>query len=261
MKKANRTREDDKRKRKEAFKRLIIDLLKEIIFGVIVGLVVAAVSNFFDERDKKQEMIRSLSLIHVGESYEYIKGVFGIPVINVKDGELRDTYYGLEDVVLRCVYDSGDSLVAYFVTVNEKKLYEMRSNIFMDDAYLLDFTYYEFANIAENVVANMPANNEDYAYYRELYYGAGPEDYNYILIGSHMDYHHEETYGRLLSWYTDSYYVKGEDLDHDQLNQFRKKLKPNTYGYIKEGYEEELDIISFSESVRDYGRILYDRWH
>lgn len=236
-------------------------IIKELFIGVVVGVAVVVATSYMEERENYNRLKDNLAMIHLGESYEYIESMFGVPIINEVDEEKKNIYYKFENAVLRCVFDN-DELIAYMITVRDENLYNVKANIHMDTPLcLLQFTYADFSQEIGEVTWNVPVNNDDYAYYQEVFYGAGPADYNYFIVGSYKDYRKNSSYDELLSWCISDLSQTPENIDTVKLQKYRKSLEPNTYGMIKGGYEEDIDIISHSESIRDYGVILYGNWN
>lgn len=235
-------------------------IAKELFIGVSVGVAVVVATSYMDEQKRYDCIKDDLATVHIGEDYEYINSMFGIPIINELDGKKREAYYKFEDAVLRCVFDN-DKLIAFVITVNDKNLYSVRDNIFIDSSLkLLQFSYTDFSADVGAVEWNVPANNDDYAYYQEIFYGAGPADYNYFIIGSYKDYRKDSVYNELLSWCASDLSQTPENIDMKKLQKFREVLTPNTYGMIKVGYENDIDIIGDSDNIRDYGSILFEDW-
>ncbi len=234
-------------------------ILKELFIGVIVGIAVVIATSYMDERERYNQLKQNLALVHIGESYEYLNSMFGIPIINEIGGEKREVYYKLDDAVLRCIFDN-DELIAYIITVNSKNMYSVKANLYTEAPLkLLQFSYSDFSKNAGKIEWNVPANNDDYAYYQEIFYGAGPADYNYFIIGNYKDYRKESVYNELLSWLASDLSQTPENIDKKRLQKYRKMLKPNTYGMIKEGYENDIDIIGDNDNIRNYGEILFGR--
>lgn len=235
-------------------------IFKELFIGVTVGIAVVIATSYLDERESQHRLKENLAMVHIGESYEYIKYMFGVPVINEVNGEQREAYYRFEDAVLRCVFDS-DELIAYVITVKDENLYNVKANIRMDNSSnLLQFSYADFSKEVGEVTWNVPMNNDDYGYYQEMFYGAGPADYNYFIIGNYKDYRKDSLYNSLLSWCSSDLSQTPENIDMVQLQKYRESLTPNTYGVIKRGYEKEIDITGDSDNLRDYGVVLYGDW-
>ena len=235
-------------------------IVKELFIGVVVGVAVAIAISYMDERKTNKLLKDNLATVYIGESYEYLNYMFGIPIINEVDGEKREVYYKFDDAILRCVFEN-DELIAYVITVNDKNLYSVKANIYIEKSLkLLQFSYADFSTNVGDIEWNIPANNDDYAYYQEIFYGAGPADYNYFIIGSYKDYRKDSVYDELLSWCASYLSQTPENIDIKQLQKYREVLKPNTYGMIKWGYENDIDIISHSDNIRDYGAVLYGNW-
>lgn len=236
-------------------------IFKELFVGVVVGIAVVIATSYLEERENYNRLKDNLAMVHIGESYEYIKYMFGVPVINEVNGERREAYYKFEEAVLRCVFEN-DELIAYVITVKDENIYNVKANTYINKSLkLLKFSYTDFSTKVGDVSWSVPANNDDYGYYQEVFYGAGPADYNYFIIGNYKDYREDSLYDELLSWCGSDLSQTPENIDMVKLQKYRESLTPNSYGMIKGGYEDEIDIISYSENVRNYGVVLYGDWN
>ncbi len=256
-------------------------VLREIIIGVVVGIIVLVFTPILNHaiatKEAQNELSNNLSSVSIGMSKSYIDDLFGKPIIeSVHEGtegwpwnfQIEETLtaagYKLKDSVLLCLYCSND-LAAFVVVVNEEHLYHIPINIFYDDCYLLDFTYADFSETIDIAEGNVPGNNDDYAYYSELYYGGGAADYNYFIIGSYKDYRNRteaenlmivgERY--LLSRDMDSY---KEQYDEDLHYKLRQQVHPNVFGIVSPDFAANFNFVMQIVGNRVNGGLLFNDW-
>ena len=153
--------------------------------------------------------------------------------------------YKQSNSVVWCAYDE-EKTVAYVVIVKSSgRLYKVNSNIMMsEDAYLTQFTYSEFAAKSENIEFNIPANNDDYAYYSELYYGAGPADYNYFILTS-------------LDLYYDAFNVPGiqETKLKILISEHIIRMNPESLKYMRDEYPSAV-LFFIKRNIGKYADIM-----
>lgn len=232
-------------------------LLKEIIAGLMVAAAIAIstlwISNF---QAHKEEQLR-LEKLHLGLSSQYIDSVFGIPMVKYYDPLYCSdiAIYKEPNCVVWCAYKEQET-VAYIVIVKSSgKLYRIDSNIKLPkDAYLTQFTYSDFSDTVENFDINVPANNDDYAYYSEIYYGAGPADYNYFILGSYKSYFNKDDFAELLG----CQWAKSPET---QIMGLRNHVAPNAFGMIQSGYEDVFSLVPMGENLRTYNDALFGDWY
>ncbi len=272
-----------KRKRiiRKLIKKIILSFKKyfgEIVTGVVIGLIVLIltplVNNIINEKLYKHELADNLSSVSLGMSKNYIDELFGQPIIEneyqdvvrwYSDHSTEETFisagYKLKNSVLLCLY-CRKSLVAFVVAVNETNLYRIPSNMYIGECCLLDFTYYDFSPDATVFEGNVPSNNDVYAYYTELYDGAGPADYNYFLIGSYRDYREESCADTLMligqdyAWDNTFHYYNEE-----QHNTARKNTQPNVFGIVSSTFSDEFNFVMDIIGDRTNGTLLFQDWY
>lgn len=222
-------------------------IFSAVIAGFVSGMLLMATPFIYDViTDKKEEQTR-LSSLHLGLSEEYIISDFGIPIVNIVD-ELQYSYYKERNSVVLCTYDNK-MLVAYMIFQKEEdSLYE---SIPVTNDYLTKFTYYDFAETPGFSEGNVPANNIDYCYYYERYYGANPANYNYYVVGSYM------VFDKATSELAFNF-VNVQPLT--RVEQLRRIGKPNVFGMIKGGYENEIGMIPMIDNLQTYNDIIFSEW-
>ena len=259
-----------KRVNKDKIKKLLRGFLRDIIIGVVTGVVISAITWYAGNQRTAKEIQKKLQTVGLGETKEYIEDIFGVPVVEVTYDDnnkyysgLTDAYYKFDHCILNCVY-SENTIIAFFVTVNKKNVYKVISN---RKQSLGKFSYDDFFyTTPDYVFVNRPANNDDYYYYQEVYYGAGPADYNYYVLASYKDYmfdHRDSSVGQLISYFEDAGAYEKNTFESavyetEECKKLRKRICPNTYGMICEGYQE---IITVAVPARMFGAVLYDDWY
>lgn len=232
-------------------------LIKEVVAGLVVAAAIAVATLWINNYQTYQKEKAQLEKLHLGLSSQYVESIFGIPMIQFYDSNCKAdiSIYKQNNSVVWCAYVE-ENTVAYVVIVKSSdKLYKVNSNIMMsEDAYLTKFTYSEFATESENSEINVPANNDDYAYYSELYYGAGPADYNYLILGSYKSYFNEDDFAKLLS-------CQWSEIPEAEINILRAHVTPNAFGMIKAGYEDVFSLVPMGENLRTYNDALFGDWY
>ena len=222
------------------------------------------------EKRANKEMRDNLSLVRLHMSKGSIDDMFGCPIVEFTK-EKQDMVdcivasYKLDECVLLCLY-SENSLVAFAVTVNDKKIYKVPPTMYLDsEEFLLDFTYADFFETPEAMVGNVPADNDDSAIYYELHYGHNPGDFNYYLIGNYKKY---DSVAARLFFIGQTYWVNNENknikdiLTEEELNEYetlRKKVKPNVFGMVSSSCIEDFTFFDLLGSSTTCG-LLYDDW-
>lgn len=237
-------------------------LLKEVVAGVTVAAAIAVATLVVSEYTKYKQEQENLELLYLGLSRQYVESVFGIPVVEFTEAESNTirAFYKQKYSVVSCSY-ADDHIVAFFVIVNaDKKLYRIPYNFFIDDpAYLTDFTYADFSEKADDFEANCSANNDDYAYYTETYYGAAAAEYNYYIIGSYKNYF-DNSYMPLISNALTAWNDENNFYKTDEYYSVRTKAEPNVFGMVDAQYVDSIWLSSISEELRTYNHSIFNNW-
>jgi len=262
---------------------IIKKYLGEIVTGVVIGIIILIVTPFvnnaIESQTARQRLVNSLSSVSLGMSKNYIDELFGQPIIETEykktvalnpDYQAEELFisagYKLKNGVLLCLY-CDKSLAAFAVVVNEAHLYRIPANMYLDDCYLLDFTYFDFSETVDKFEGNVPANNDTYAYYSELHYGAGPADYNYFIIGSYKDYR-EKTDASTLMFLGQAHVLQAHVLDdgglftYDEEEHYaaRKNVEPNVFGVVSSTFSDEFNFVFQVVGNRANGTLLFSDW-
>lgn len=264
-------------------------LTREILVGVVIGVIVLGltplVNSLTTSANTRKKQYSDLSSVRVGMSRGYLDDLFGFPVIETipflydeyETLELTSAGYKLKDCVLLCMFDHN-SLVAYVVVVNGKGLYRLPYMTLQENRKLLEFSYTDILNnqrllkaieektdvlpIFITMQGNVPGNNNDYAYYYELYYGGGPADYNYFLYGDYKDFHLNKRSDELM-WLAQDYHDSVGEMSEEDLSNYltmREQVRPNVFGVICNGYAGKFDFVFDIIQTRDNGALLFDDW-
>ena len=270
---------------KNAWSELTIAIVGGVIAGIILILVTPCVTRWMEARESARELEENLAAMSLGMSKDYVDDLFDSPVVaytlpentftieGEEDiGEIVSSAYRLDDCVLLCMYCDND-LAAFVVVVREEKLFSLPANNYIEETYLLDFSYADFSDDPrwiENIEGNVPMNNSHWAYYSELYYGANIASYNYFVVGSYKDFQEGLDVSRLM-WigqdicmgnyktklhgpYDFSLLPDGEEQEYLEL---RKKVKPNAFGVVDERFAEEFNFVFHIIGTWENASILF----
>lgn len=251
----------------------------EIVTGVVIGIILLVVTPFvnhiIEHQAAHQELENNLSSVSLGMSKNYVDGMFGQPMIEAEyeetvvwysDNQTEESFisagYKLNDCVLLCLY-CNNSLLAFVVVVNEAHLYRIPANMYLSDCYLLDFTYADFSETIDTFEGNVPANNDTYAYYSELHYGAGPSDYNYFILGSYKDYRENADASTLMAIGQthatgDNYLFQYDKGEHYSI---RRNVQPNVFGIVNPVYASKFNFVFQIVGNRTNGTLLFSGWN
>ena len=209
----------------------------------------------------------------MGLSKNYTNQILGDPIIEnsaaFREG-FNDTYderittagYKLDDCVVLCMYEEN-SLVAFAVVVNNRGVYDIPPVWYGNDWKLLEFTYYDHTEKLDDFHANLPANNDDYAYYYETHFGGGGLDYNYYILGSYKDYN-DNTWIDMVNLTAfvgiNENYTTLSDEKMARLIELRQKAQPNMYGIVSSKYADTFNFVFDVVGSREVGAILFNDW-
>lgn len=230
---------------------------KEIVSGLAIAAAVALATIFINNRQALATEREHLQSIHLGLNQQYIENLLEIPMVQFHDQNSGTdfSFYKQKHSVVWCAYCNNE-VVAYVVIVNSnEKVYQVARNLYLKhNDYLTDFTYEDFSNKLEHYEINVPVNNDDYAYYSELYYGAGPADYNYLIIGTYKNYFEDDVLISLSE-------LQFSNNQQDLIKQWRHTIAPNAYGMIMDGYQDIFTLIPIEENLRVYNNALFGDWY
>lgn len=251
--------------------------VKKNISAIIVGVIVVAltpfVNNLYSAHEAKTAQKEHLSEIRLGLSKNYTNQILGDPIIenssqysgkynDVTEGEITTAGYKLEDCVVLCMYEDN-SLVAFVVVVNRHGVYDVPPVLYMDNWKLLDFTYYDHTDKLDVFQGRITGTNDDFLYYYEVHYGAGPLDYNSYILGSYKDYN-DDTWMKMAN--LTAYIGANEELmalseeDMATLLGLRQIVKPNVYGIVSRDYVDVFNFVDDIVGSREVGAILFNNW-
>lgn len=235
-------------------------MAKEAVSGIVIAAAVAVATSLVTAHQELEKEQRRLETIYLGLNRPYIESLMGPPIVDFVEEESLTTraYYKQPNSVLICSY-ADEQLVAYFVVVNsDKRLYRIPYNFFTKkDVYLSNFTYWGFSQEVDEYSANCPANNDDYAYYYETYYGAAATEYNYLVIGSYKNYYNI-AYTPLIAHSMaeeDQFYASSECVT------VRQHARPNVFGMIAAEYIDAIHMIPDVENLRTYNHPIFSGWY
>lgn len=229
-----------RKKTYELIEDIIKDLSKSIIFAILTAVFLFFTSITYEKSNEIKNTNKLIDSLNLGESKEYINSILGIPRFEFIDNNLLNSYYSLEHIIVRCVYNEYDSMVGYFVTdkrgnakikfkdpLNEDNVY-----IFGKDTFNSSIPKYD------KLLANMGNGGGALArmYYWEYTYMSGVGDFKGFIVAI-MPYGFIENESINFTLYSSLLEYGEEFIDYEK---YRKQLHPNTYGIIESSYKEQI---------------------
>lgn len=198
----------------------------------------------FKESAHANDIIKSL---YLGMTKYYVDELIGTPKYELLDEDLINAFYSLDDenVIIRCIFEEGDLLVGYIVTVREiDKGIKFPDPMYKDEMLEYGNVTIEtvgYKGISDDLIEGNLGNDIAYDYYWECHYLSHIGNFNGFIVAI-------LPYG---FWEDDSYYIMelvgfseaelnnmfGEDVDIDkEISKCKEILHPNTFGIINPDY-------------------------
>lgn len=222
--------------------KLFIDCIQTIIKTTVISIITAIClfcgNNLFKVYKDIKNTNSIINKICLGESKEYIEQMLGIPRFEFHDGGISNSFYSLDRVVLRFVFDGG-SLVGYFITVKTiDSGIEMRNPIIKNEKIKFGentFVQCEYSDPMSTVIDGCVGAGGGAAintYYWEYGYMYGVGLYRDYVTGI-FPYGFTET-----NSYDLMSVAYNETIESDTISEYRKILHPNTFGIMDSHYED-----------------------
>ncbi len=209
-----------------------------VVFYFVVNTLISDYRSIKDTKDK----FRAISL---GERYEYVESILGIPRFNFSLNEdVQTCFYVTDLAIFRCIYYK-DELVGYiFSLTNKENSLELELSHLDISIRLGIDTFYEIVDKVGEVQANLTNGGGSFAnsYYRELYYLAGVGHYNTLILGIEPIGFLEKNGFQIIE--RGNFYVAANEADENDLQIQRIKTLPNSVGLIYDEYKEYLEEIT-----------------
>lgn len=234
--------------------RSIAKIIGEVFLAIVIGVAIYLSNQMYDTATRIRIEDEKLENLAVGISQDYMNSLFSIPqvdYISELNGNHVSTYI-LEDSVILATFDNN-LLVSFFIAVTDKdRIIDLASYCNQDGIFLGKSTFYDTSKNPEAEV-NIPASGT-YLYYCETSSYGRPGNFNsfvyaYTTYGADVSDYTSELISSAGSYLLDMYV--GPDADKSTLKteyeEIRKKAKPNTFGIIMSGYEDEISVIPIDE--------------
>lgn len=236
-------KESEKKKIKQQLKEELFKLIFSVIQELLKTFIIAILTTFFvffaniiykklEGIKNTNEIIKSMSL---GESKKYINSLLGIPRFEFIDNDLCNSFYPLDYIIVRCVFDEDGLLVGFFVTakqpnykiefidpINAKQVYKFGKDTIADSS-LSD------AIIKANVGVGSGGISKSFYWEYNYLFGVGNHK-GFIVAILPYGFIESESYNLMFE-------IGVEPIDTERINHYRKIFCPNTYGIIDSNYE------------------------
>ena len=176
-------------------------------------------------------IIRSICL---GESKNYIISLMSAPRFEFLDNGLCNSFFPLEHIIVRCVFDKNDVLIGYFITAKEENTsIEIYDPIDEDKRLVFGQDTYDTFSYADSIKEGSIANGglaQANTYYWEYTYLCGTGKYqNYVVADFPYGFGEAGAISIMGAGENPSKYA-------DLLESYRKTFHPNTYGIVDPKY-------------------------
>lgn len=220
-------------------RKLVVDCAQTMIKTLVIAIMTSAflfigngVFRNYQEVKKSNDIIDSLCL---GESKEYIESILGIPRFEFFDDMLSNSFYAMDKIVIRCVFDD-ELLVGYFVTAKEaNSKIKMSGPLSNGEKIEFGTETFEPSKYPDAVIdgsTGMFGSAAISTYYWEYNYMYGVGLYR-TFVAAIFPYGFTER---------DSYNLMNlantESVESDEVNNYREILHPNTFGIMDSHYQE-----------------------
>lgn len=231
------------------FNFLFQTIVPSVISGILAGIFLLFCPSIYISINEANEEKEKLSNLHLGLSTSYTQSLLGVPIVDfVEDNDISFSYYKLKNFVILLGFDN-EMVVSYMIFQKEQEsLYRVKP---WGNDYLTNFVYSDYGMNPEFSDGNVPANNLDYFYYYERYYGGNPGNYNYYVIGNYILID-DAVSGLAFN------FVTTEPLTN--VESYRTIGKPNVFGMIKGGYEDKIGMIPLIDNLGTYNEIIFSDW-
>lgn len=234
--------------------KLFIDCCQTIIKTMVISIITAICLLFVNSIFKSYKEIKYtndiINKICLGESKDYIEQMLGIPRFEFYNENITNSFYSLERVVIRFVFD-GEYLVGYFITVkNVNSGIEINDPVVDDKQIKFGECTFEqcgysdsFGTVIDGCVCmgGVAAIN---TYYWEYGYMYGYGLYRDYVTGIFP-------YGFIE---TDSYDLMciayDKTIESEIITKYREELHPNTFGIMDSHYENIIKPYMYND--KDY---------
>lgn len=223
--------------------RLISKILEGAILAILIGVIVFYANAFYDNYTKITNENKKIERLAIGNSETFMSDLFQIPQVEyIDNNKYKICVYKLQNANIVAYFDNG-SMVAYFITITDKKRkLKIPYEGLFGEIILGQTKYYDISDEANGEV-NLPAAGM-YHYYTESYnYGRHGAYNKYIFANTVYGANDSQEYDIILTAKRHYYDEVKSDLIEHQYTESRKKASPSTFGVIREGYENHISVI------------------
>ena len=223
---------------KSFFGKIALKLISEITLACLIAAAVYLATNAYHTATAVSDDIKKINQVYISMSEEYADLLFGAPYISfVDENDLENNFYILNKSILRTVVDKNN-IVAFFITSTDIKV-KIPVNSISDEAKEIGKVVYSDIDFPNPQIEGNINSNGRYVYYNEIQ-GTG----RYAMYNNYI-------FGFLPYGFTDNSTPKlinlvgfeGGNTNTAQLNEIKKKAKPNTFGVVAPDCQELVSIL------------------
>ena len=228
----------------DVFREIVKDLLKSACIATMTVMFYFLVNTLLSEYRSVKDTENKFQSISLGERYEYVESILGIPRFNLLlDEDIQTCFYVTDLAIFRCIYYK-DELVGYTCSLvdkdNSMKLTLSNLDIPVE---LGNNTFYEIADEVGEVQAKLTNGGGSFArsYYRELYYLTGVGHFSVLIMGVEPVGFLEKNGFQIIE--KGDFYLFNSEAGETDLQIQRNKTLPNSVGLIYDEYIKYLEEI------------------
>lgn len=220
-------------------KKLVIDciqtMIKTLVITLVTTLLLFVINNIFKKHQEIEYTNNTIDKLYLGENKEYVGSILGIPQFEFIDEGLSNSFYPMEQVVIRCVFDD-ELLVGYFVTAkNADSRIKIRNPYIYSEVIRFGnntFDPEEYPDAVIDGYVAMGANATINTYYWEYsyLYGTGLHK-SYVAAILPYGFTEKDSYNLMTA-------AHSESIESQEIADYRKNLHPNTIGMMDSHYKD-----------------------
>lgn len=231
--------------------KIIIKITSETLLAILIAVAIYASQILYEDASRLTKENSYYENLTIGLSEEYVNYLFGVPKFNLYDGSIKNNFYQMKDSILRVCFDSTNTSIAYFITVTNSDRTISLSSYYQDiNIKLGESTFDNIGMEPIKIDVNVAGSGDAYNYYSEWFYIGSPGNYNtYVYSLNSYGIFNEVDINLIIE--ANHYFLESNQVELENIQQYRYEAKPNTFGVIALGYEDLIDVIPSNEIWKD----------
>ena len=222
--------------------KIALKLISEITLACLIAAAVYLATNAYHTATAVSDDTKKINQVYISMSEEYADSLFGTPYISfVDENNLENNFYILNRSILRTVVDQNN-IVAFFITSTDIKAKIPVTSI-SDEIKVIGKAVYSDIDFPNPQIEGNINNNGRYVYYSETQGTGRYAMYNNYIFGFLPYGFCDNSTPALINLVA----FEDETYDVEQLNEIKKKAKPNTFGVVDPDYQELISILPLCE--------------